>query len=170
MVSVILLIKHVINITHSDLCPRRLLVLSSHRAFQQDNIVLLICISKQWNNDLSCVFSCSWVRTLSTVPSCWMSATRRLWRTQSTTASSLAMWTWSQWTTATSTTATTSRDTLPSPWTNLVSGERIHFKLQSDFRGSILLLAFTFYKSRLEFSLFEYNMVYCVCKRLISQV
>ena len=85
---------------------------------------LLICAAcEQWNNHLSRVFSCSWVRTLSTVPSCWTSATRRLWRRRSTTASSSATWTWSRWTTATCTTATTSRDTSPSPWTSLASGE-----------------------------------------------
>lgn len=74
-------------------------------------------------------FPCSWVRTRSTEPSCWTSATRRLWRTQSTTASSSATWTWSRWTTATSTTAMISRDTLPLPWTSLASGEVMGFQL-----------------------------------------
>lgn len=97
----------------------------------------IICTSlsmcKQWSNDGSRVFSRSWVRTPSTVPSCWTSATRRLWRTQSTTASSSATWTWSPWTTATSTTATTSRGTSPSPWTSLASGEAVIFNSACDF-------------------------------------
>lgn len=87
--------------------------------------LLVRAVCERWSNHLSRVFSCSWVRTLSTAPSCWTSATRRLWRRQSTTASSSATWTWSRWTTATYTTATTSRDTSPSQWTSLASGEVI---------------------------------------------
>lgn len=87
--------------------------------------LLVRAVCERWSNHLSRVFSCSWVRTLLTAQSCWTSATRRLWRRQSTTASSSATWTWSRWTTATYTTAMTSRDTSPSPWTSLALGEVI---------------------------------------------
>lgn len=113
----------------------------SEDTFQSDKLVLTRSLSSRWRMPMKrrylpsssvwdddvmvslVVCSCSWVRKLSTGPSCWTSATRRLWRTASTIASSLATWTWSRWTTATSTIATTSRGTSPSPWTSLVSGE-----------------------------------------------
>lgn len=121
------LIDHVTTIAHIS-AKWQAVKHFSHKTFQADDTLMKLhdmsfsSKCKQWNNVFLCV-SCSWVRTPSIVPSCWMLATLRLWRMQNTTASSSAMWTWSPWTTAISTTATTSRDTLPSPWTSLASGE-----------------------------------------------
>lgn len=109
----------------------------SHGVCYLMKLTSMFTVYKQWNNHLSGVLSCSWVRTLSTEPSCWMLATRKLWKTESTTASSSATWTWSRWMTATSTTATTSRDTSPSPWTSSASGEVQMFGSACDFSSTV---------------------------------
>lgn len=80
-------------------------------------------LAADWIPDGACLSFSSWVKIRLTVPSCWTSATRRHWRMASTTASSSVTWTSFPWTTGISTTATTSRDTSPSRWTSLASGE-----------------------------------------------
>lgn len=58
-----------------------------------------------------------------TEPSCWTWATRRLWRSTTTSASCSVMWTWSPWMTATPTSVSVSLDTCLCLWTSSPSGE-----------------------------------------------